>query len=78
MLLLGRSPRDLIRDLFKLNSRPAAPPALQAIIDSTLAISISRSQLGLTTGVQLRGPEGAQRPRASSAATAELARALCR
>jgi hypothetical protein len=31
-----------------------------------------RQGVGITTGVQLRGPEGAQRLRASSAATSEL------
>jgi hypothetical protein len=31
-----------------------------------------RLMLGLTTGVKLRGPEGAQRPRATSASTSEL------
>jgi len=34
------------------------------------------SRVCRTTGVQLRGPEGAQRPRASSAATAELGGSL--
>ena len=33
---------------------------------------MERRIVGLTTGVQLRGPEGAQRLRATSAATAEL------
>jgi hypothetical protein len=36
----------------------------------------SRISVCLTTGVKLRGPEGAQRPRATSASTSELSGAL--
>jgi hypothetical protein len=32
-------------------------------------IARGRSSVGITTGVKLRSPEGAQRPRASSAST---------
>jgi hypothetical protein len=36
------------------------------------AQTMPMARVSLTTGVQLRGPEGAQRPRASSASTSEL------
>jgi hypothetical protein len=42
-----------------------------------LAISEIDPQLGLMTGVKLRGAEGAQRLRATSASTAELDRCHC-
>src|SRR5690606_4267485 len=43
-----------------------------AALSLLTAHAISRRTVGITTGVQLRGPEGAQRLRATSAATAEL------
>ncbi len=36
----------------------------------------TRSSVRITTGVKLRGPEGAQRPRATPASTSELSGAL--
>jgi hypothetical protein len=42
-------------------------------IDPVVRDQASSPETTPTTGVQLRGPEGAERPRASSAATAELA-----
>jgi hypothetical protein len=49
----------------------ATPPRRRVPGGGRLGASV-RFDVGLTTGVKLRGPEGAERLRATSASTAEL------
>jgi hypothetical protein len=62
----------VIRSVFELPG--SAPPAILSDCWNALSLATT-SRVRPTTGVKLRGPEGAQRLRATSASTSELYRA---